>query len=1068
MEYFYSKYTGEELEERLDRIDDIPELLAEMLTGKNYTTPEDTLCIVKKYVPTIYENIPIDNNTIYWANTNDGKVLKARIKLSDTDTDTEGECLWEKKVDNEGKEYLYSKLPVVTQYGVTMYAGTEGLDIAGIYDGLPIDNTTIYWDIDSNGNKVLKAIGSSSGGGVADSVAWANVIDKPAWLLDNRVSYSEIEGTPDLSNYVVKSYVDDNFVTFTLDEVITGIKSFTNGLKIGESLIKQLQEDVVYIDANLVVRGGVTMYYDDGEVDIPNIKDQIGPAGYNEKGLASFDQTYFTINNGHVSLIEGAVGLNEDELLNYLTNNQYAKKSDIPSLSGYATQSWVESKGFALNSDLTILSTKVNDFLEGSDTDTIINKWKELESFLTGLSQSDNLATILSTKADKTDLVEYIPIKGYTEIVGEKNFTGGLKVNGNPIYYDTEKKYWKLEGDLLVTGGVTMYGNEGTFTPSTIMDAILYDDSTLGINANGELYVKGGMGDVSGDYLPLSGGVMTGWIGLPKGTAIYDGNTYTLFGFNPSGDDLFVGHNLHNLTIRSYDTTIQTRGDSLRHYNINTGVTSTILDSSNWSQYITAGDGGSYLPLSGGTLTNTLTIDNSTVGLILHRSGQATPYIRFGQDTNNEWGELGVYNDGRLVFWPLVSSQGGYGQWNTIWHSGNDGSGSGLDADLLDGKHYSDIINGNVASATRIQAYTHDSGEKVIISGSRSDNTFTRKIYDNGWALQVSWQDANGVVHNGNIASLNDNVASATKLQTARTIWGQSFDGTGDIGNKSGSDASSIHIVDNRNDGVGGYQAIRFYYNTENQATIHYFHNNYNGFAWTSKNINIDTDHITFGDWSSPTMIVNRNTGNVGIGTTNPLAKLQVEGLVKINASSYGVGLEIVKDVNDISSINLASTSTDLWQISARYTSSENGNLKIYYYDGSTWANPLSINKSGNILVSGGITMYSARKLKNITDERGLSLDELSVIKPTRFTWKDGRDNKIHIGGIADDVHKVLPEVIYKADNDTLTMDYGNAAFAIAASLIKPVVNHEERIRLLEDENKRLKEEIEILKCNIA
>ena len=82
MEYFYSKYTGEELEERLDRIEDIPELLAEMLTGKNYTTPEDALCIVKKYVPTIYENIPIDNNTIYWDDTNDGRVLKARVQSS--------------------------------------------------------------------------------------------------------------------------------------------------------------------------------------------------------------------------------------------------------------------------------------------------------------------------------------------------------------------------------------------------------------------------------------------------------------------------------------------------------------------------------------------------------------------------------------------------------------------------------------------------------------------------------------------------------------------------------------------------------------------------------------------------------------------------------------------------------------------------------------------------------------------------------------------------------------------------------------------------------------------------
>ena len=40
---------------------------------------------------------------------------------------------------------------------------------------------------------------------------------------------------------------------------------------------------------------------------------------------------------------------------------------------------------------------------------------------------------------------------------------------------------------------------------------------------------------------------------------------------------------------------------------------------------------------------------------------------------------------------------------NTIWHAGNDGSGSGLDADLLDGKHLSEILSSNVDSATRLQ-----------------------------------------------------------------------------------------------------------------------------------------------------------------------------------------------------------------------------------------------------------------------------------------------------------------------------------------------------------------------------
>ena len=102
--------------------------------------------------------------------------------------------------------------------------------------------------------------------------------------------------------------------------------------------------------------------------------------------------------------------------------------------------------------------------------------------------------------------------------------------------------------------------------------------------------------------------------------------------------------------------------------------------------------------------------------------------------------------------------------------------------------------------------------------------------------------------------------------------------------------------------------------------------------------------------------------------------------------------------------------------------------------------------------------------LKNIVDERGLSLKELRTIKPTRYTWKDGRDNRIHFGGIADDIQQVLPEVVYNA-NGVLTMDYGNAGFAIASSLIKPVVDHEHRIKALEKENEELKQEIKRLKA---
>jgi hypothetical protein len=123
-----------------------------------------------------------------------------------------------------------------------------------------------------------------------------------------------------------------------------------------------------------------------------------------------------------------------------------------------------------------------------------------------------------------------------------------------------------------------------------------------------------------------------------------------------------------------------------------------------------------------------------------------------------------------------------------VWHAGNDGSGSGLDADTVDGKQASDLMGSTLLngydglngpnSGTSSWIRTTTSGIIPYQSGGSSSlgtstwpftNVYSNNIYESGTALTSKY------------LGINSNAVSATKLQTARTINGVSFDGTANI-----------------------------------------------------------------------------------------------------------------------------------------------------------------------------------------------------------------------------------------------------------------------------------------------
>ena len=181
-----------------------------------------------------------------------------------------------------------------------------------------------------------------------------------------------------------------------------------------------------------------------------------------------------------------------------------------------------------LNNTVTQLSNKLNNFLEGSDADNIINKWKELEAFLDGLTESDNLAKLLALKADKT-----ITISAGTGLTGGGNLSANrtLSLATTGVNAGT---YTKVTVDTY--GRVTVGNNPTTLAGYGITDAV-----TLTTNQT-----------ISGQKTFTKNILMNSGIGLSYGGNIVFRNTagntvISSYGsegmihFRPNGDTSDVG-----------------------------------------------------------------------------------------------------------------------------------------------------------------------------------------------------------------------------------------------------------------------------------------------------------------------------------------------------------------------------------------------------------------------------------------------------------------------------------------------------------------------------------------------
>lgn len=119
----------------------------------------------------------------------------------------------------------------------------------------------------------------------------------------------------------------------------------------------------------------------------------------------------------------------------------------------------------------------------------------------------------------------------------------------------------------------------------------------------------------------------------------------------------------------------------------------------------------------------------------------------------------------------------------------------------------------------------------------------------------------------GTLALTSDNVASATKLAAARTIWGQGFDGTGNV-NGTLSEVCNIHFKVGDSYDIGS-----------NDAASRYIYTHWLG-ARSGQKLELGANNSGFGQG----LCLDTNL-NVGIGTNTPAYKLHVVGDIYSTAS---------------------------------------------------------------------------------------------------------------------------------------------------------------------------------------